>query len=255
LGARPEVSKEEGIDDTIAWENMRRSWRNRTLSLMGWNCLFRHDPDDLAEALDWRRCPNVRNIVLLRPINSMIEFKQIIGRGTRLFGGKDFFIIYDFVQAHEKFNDPEWDGPPLILKNCFYMGHLEWVGETYHGTHPLFIDPKIFAKVQAVLSLHNRPKNSKREVAFRGLMNCACLPATCKKKYVYYRRTTHRGKCDLPRFREEDIADRLGEPLKGLQVPPEIVSQIVATLREDQKKAQGKVSAEQTRRRKVGRDD
>jgi hypothetical protein len=68
-----------------------------------------------------------------------------------------------------------------------------------------------------------------------------------KEKYVYYRCTSHRGKCDLPRFREEDIADRLGEPLKGLQVPPEIVSQIVATLREDQKKAQGKVSAEQTR--------
>jgi chorismate mutase len=67
-----------------------------------------------------------------------------------------------------------------------------------------------------------------------------------KEKYVY-RCTSHRDKCDLPRFREEDIADRLGEPLKGLQVPPEIVSQIVATLREDQKKAQGKVSAEQTR--------
>jgi type I restriction enzyme R subunit len=55
---------------------------------------------------------NIRNIVLLRPINSMIEFKQIIGRGTRLYDGKDFFTIYDFVGAHKKFNDPEWDGPP-----------------------------------------------------------------------------------------------------------------------------------------------
>ncbi|MGB5596228.1 MAG: DEAD/DEAH box helicase family protein [Crocosphaera sp.] len=55
---------------------------------------------------------NVRNIVLMRPINSMIEFKQIIGRGTRIFEGKDHFTIYDFVRAHEKFNDPEWDGPP-----------------------------------------------------------------------------------------------------------------------------------------------
>jgi len=55
---------------------------------------------------------NVRNIVLLRPINSMIEFKQIIGRGTRIFQDKDYFTIYDFVRAHEKFNDPEWDGPP-----------------------------------------------------------------------------------------------------------------------------------------------
>lgn len=56
---------------------------------------------------------NVRNIVLLRPINSMIEFKQIIGRGTRLYEGKDYFTIYDFVRAHQLFSDPEWDGEPV----------------------------------------------------------------------------------------------------------------------------------------------
>ena len=55
---------------------------------------------------------NVRNIVLMRPIRSMIEFKQIIGRGTRLFDGKDHFTIYDFVRAYEHFSDPEWDGEP-----------------------------------------------------------------------------------------------------------------------------------------------
>lgn len=56
---------------------------------------------------------NVRNIVLMRPVNSMIEFKQIIGRGTRLFDGKDYFTIYDFVKAHHHFSDPEWDGEPI----------------------------------------------------------------------------------------------------------------------------------------------
>lgn len=56
---------------------------------------------------------NIRNIVLMRPVRSMIEFKQIIGRGTRTFEGKDFFTIYDFVKAYEHFNDPEWDGEPL----------------------------------------------------------------------------------------------------------------------------------------------
>ena len=55
---------------------------------------------------------NVRNIVLMRPIKSMIEFKQIIGRGTRVFDGKYFFTVYDFVKAHEHFRDPEWDGEP-----------------------------------------------------------------------------------------------------------------------------------------------
>ncbi|TCT29734.1 EcoAI/FtnUII family type I restriction enzme subunit R [Martelella mediterranea] len=56
---------------------------------------------------------NIRNIVLMRPIKSMIEFKQIIGRGTRTFDGKDFFTVFDFVKAYEHFNDPEWDGEPL----------------------------------------------------------------------------------------------------------------------------------------------
>nr|HMQ44807.1 type I restriction-modification enzyme R subunit C-terminal domain-containing protein [Mariniflexile sp.] len=57
--------------------------------------------------------PEIRNIVLMRPVNSMIEFKQIVGRGTRLFDSKDYFTIYDFVKAHEHFKDPEWDGEPL----------------------------------------------------------------------------------------------------------------------------------------------
>ena len=61
---------------------------------------------------------NVRNIVLLRPVNSMIEFKQIIGRGTRLYDGKDYFTIYDFVKAHHHFSDQEWDGEPIDPEVC-----------------------------------------------------------------------------------------------------------------------------------------
>lgn len=56
---------------------------------------------------------NVRNVVLMRPVNSMIEFKQIIGRGTRLFEGKHYFTIIDFVNACQLFGDPEWDGEPI----------------------------------------------------------------------------------------------------------------------------------------------
>ncbi len=56
---------------------------------------------------------NIRNIVLMRPVNSMIEFKQIIGRGTRLYDGKEYFTVYDFVKAYQHFSDPEWDGEPL----------------------------------------------------------------------------------------------------------------------------------------------
>jgi type I restriction enzyme, R subunit len=56
---------------------------------------------------------DVRNIVLMRPVNSMIEFKQIVGRGTRLYEGKDYFTIIDFVNAYKNFLDPAWDGEPI----------------------------------------------------------------------------------------------------------------------------------------------
>ncbi len=74
--------------------------------------------------------PEVRNIVLLRPINSMIEFKQIIGRGTRLYEGKDYFTIWDYVRAHHHFNDPEWDGEPI------YEGIEEGVKEPQEEYKP-----------------------------------------------------------------------------------------------------------------------
>ena len=56
---------------------------------------------------------NVRHIVLLRPVKSMIEFKQIVGRGTRLFDGKEYFTIHDFEGAYQHFLDAEWDGEPM----------------------------------------------------------------------------------------------------------------------------------------------
>jgi len=61
--------------------------------------------------------PTLRNIVLFRVIRSMPEFKQIIGRGTRLFpeDQKFSFDIIDFVEATRLFNDPEFDGPPMRL--------------------------------------------------------------------------------------------------------------------------------------------
>jgi type I restriction enzyme R subunit len=70
---------------------------------------------------------NVRHIVLMRPVNSIIEFKQIIGRGTRLFEGKDYFTIHDFVKAYEHFNDPEWDGEPLDPEPCRRCGEAPCV--------------------------------------------------------------------------------------------------------------------------------
>lgn len=73
---------------------------------------------------------NIRNIVLMRPVNSMIEFKQIVGRGTRIFDGKEFFTIYDFVDAYHHFADPEWDGEPIEEDPCPKCGQIPCVCES-----------------------------------------------------------------------------------------------------------------------------
>ena len=63
----------------------------------------------------------------MRPIRSLIEFKQIIGRGTRLYEGKDYFTIYDFVRAHDHFRDPDWDGEPQEPEACEDCGRFPCV--------------------------------------------------------------------------------------------------------------------------------
>ena len=58
--------------------------------------------------------PTVKNIVLFKPIGSMVDFKQIVGRGTRLYPDEDklTFEILDYSGATVLFSDPEFDGPP-----------------------------------------------------------------------------------------------------------------------------------------------
>ena len=90
---------------------------------------------------------NVRNIVLLRPIHSMIEFKQIIGRGTRLYDGKYYFTIYDFVKAYENFQDPDWDGeedltPSSVVDGYGPMEDPVAVLDDSGGSNPLRRRPK-----------------------------------------------------------------------------------------------------------------
>lgn len=107
---------------------------------------------------------NVRNIVLMRPITSMIEFKQIIGRGTRLYDGKDYFTIYDFVQAHRRFQDPEWDGPPTEESSCSKCGF-----------HPCQCERK---RPQPCFNCNMRPCECPKEPC----TICGKLKCECEKK-------------------------------------------------------------------------
>ena len=70
----------------------------------------------LTTGVDAQTC---RLIVLDQRIESMIEFKQIVGRGTRIHedSGKLWFTIMDFKKATEKFADPDFDGHPVVVYN------------------------------------------------------------------------------------------------------------------------------------------
>jgi len=82
----------------------------------------------LGTGVDVQTC---KLIVIDRRIASMTEFKQIIGRGTRINEdfGKNYFTIMDFRRATEHFSDPEWDGPPLPDEE-FEPGHVSTTRDT-----------------------------------------------------------------------------------------------------------------------------
>ena len=125
------------------------------------------------------------------------------------------------------------------LTNPFYVGNFLWGVKLYRGTHDIFIDPTLFDRVQAVLAGHNKPKYSKQEIAFRGLLtcaedNCAITAERKKGKYVYYRCTGYRGRCATPRFREEEISAKLGEILKAIHIPDEVLVALQQSLTQDQ---------------------
>jgi type I restriction enzyme, R subunit len=125
---------------------------------------------------------NVRNIVLMRPINSIIEFKQIIGRGTRLYDGKDHFTIYDFVKAHLHFQDPEWDGEPEPEEVCAKCGEQPCVCERQ--------PPKVCAEC--------------------GQRPCVCVRETCPK--------CGKSPCQCPKRAKVKLADGKERTIQHMMV-------------------------------------
>lgn len=80
-------------------------------------------------------CKMTKLIVLDEMISSMTEFKQIIGRGTRLRekDGKTHFVVMDFRSVTRLFADPDWDGPVEIADGFDPNGH-SGSGTTHGGT-------------------------------------------------------------------------------------------------------------------------
>ncbi len=139
-----------------------------------------------------------------------------------------------------------------VLKNPFYIGQFQWEDKLYNGTHTPLISYELFERVQDVFRGHNRPKYRNREFAFAGLLTCAhdncTVTAEIKKgKYTYYHCTGFRGKCGLPYFREEELANRLGAILKDIHIPDEILAQLNKSLLGDRDREREAVQREQER--------
>ena len=119
--------------------------------------------------------PEIKNIILMRPVNSMIEFKQIVGRGTRLYDGKDFFTLYDFVGAHKHFLDPDWDGEALKCATC---GEETCICEDTPckecGALPCICPPKICDKCDQTPCICENPEPEPCITC--GYVKCRCYP-------------------------------------------------------------------------------
>jgi type I restriction enzyme R subunit len=76
--------------------------------------------------------PTCTNVVLVKVIRSMTDFKQMIGRGTRVYeeGGKLSFNILDYTKSTRLFADPDFDGIPELVKE----EQMDEEGQTVEGT-------------------------------------------------------------------------------------------------------------------------
>ncbi len=132
-----------------------------------------------------------------------------------------------------------------LLKNRFYLGYFVWQGIEYKGSHEPLIDAATFHRVQDVFSGRAKPKHRKHSFAFSGLLRCAHDGCTVtselhKGKYVYYRCSYGRGKCDLPYMPEASVSDQLGGLLKDIYVPDDVVRAIVNSIEADRHSSDSK---------------
>ncbi len=126
-----------------------------------------------------------------------------------------------------------------ILNNPIYYGEFIWKGKRYLGKHAPIIRKELFDQVQDVFRQANHPKESKRALPFAGLVKCAkcgCsyTPDIKKGKYVYYKCTQHKGKCDNGYVREERLAELFADVVKKIRLDDHAVDYIKAALQDSQ---------------------
>ena len=139
-----------------------------------------------------------------------------------------------------------------ILTNPVYVGLFVWRGERYRGTHVPLISTALFDEVQRLIHTGAKGKYGKHQIAFKKMLKCAhdgcTVTAEVKKgKYVYYRCSGYKGPCDLPRFREQEIAERMGSVLLDIHIPDGVARSIEESLQSDRQKTQRDSAGERAR--------
>jgi site-specific DNA recombinase len=132
------------------------------------------------------------------------------------------------------------------LHNPVYYGDFTWNGRYYAGKHQPLISKDLFDRTQEIFERSNRPKKTKRDFPFNGLLTCGlcgcAITAEIKKgQYVYYHCTGHKGKCGNDYIRQERLSELLGEIPSRIEIDPALAEKVAVALREshlDKKKFQ-----------------
>lgn len=131
-----------------------------------------------------------------------------------------------------------------MLQNPIYTSVFRWKGKLYQGTHSRILSQETFEQVQSVVSDMSKPKRNDKKFAFRGLLrcgHCGCsITAEIKKgKYIYYRCTNGRGRCEQAYIPEKRLSALLGQMVKAITIDEELAGEIRIALRDsfdDEKK-------------------
>lgn len=127
-----------------------------------------------------------------------------------------------------------------ILKNPIYYGDFLWMGKLYQGSHPPLITKELFDMVQDAFQSHNKPKLTRRNFPYTGLLvcgECGCaITAEIKKgKYIYYHCTHHKPCNNKTYIRQEKLDKMFAEIVKGIQIDEKMVALIKESLTESHK--------------------
>jgi site-specific DNA recombinase len=185
-----------------------------------------------------------KNITLPGDIKDVVvdqHAAHIVKQAFELYATGAFSLLLLCNKMKKDF-DVDWGVSYIdkVFNNHFYYGIMMVKGNSYPHRYPPIITKELFDAVQAIKKSFNKKRSrfgGKQEYLYRGLLRCAqCGLAITPEKHkghVYYHCTQYNGKHNAKWFREEAITEQIGIAFKRMQLPREIVDQVIDTLSEN----------------------